>query len=77
MEAKEGERVAKLEERVTQVEKRMDRSEDDRAMLHEVLARIDKTLYTQKTFLGGILFAIGAVWAILQVAWDTIQRHFR
>ena len=72
----ENERLARIELRVEQLEKQMGDSTSDRFALHKLVQDIHDTIIKQKTFVGGILFTVGAMWAILQVAWDFVQKRF-
>ena len=70
------ERLARVEEKVDALGKRMDQSEGDRSKMHQTLEEIRDGITKQRTFVGGILFTVGAIWAVLQVTWDAIQHHF-
>jgi len=63
---------AKLERNETDITKlfdflrdHMEKEEHDRAEFLKMLAEIDTVIKKQKSFLGGVVFAISSVWAIV------------
>jgi hypothetical protein len=62
-----GERMARLEARVEAFEKLtiafMAESSKDRKALHETLHAISAKLDSQRTFVGGVIFTLSAIWA--------------
>jgi len=73
--SEQNERVAKLETRMDAMERRMDKSETDRQGIHTLLTEVNENLIKQRTFIGGILFTVGAVWSVLQVGWDMLRER--
>lgn len=62
-----GERIARLEGRLEAFEnttlKFMSDSANDRKALHETLNSLSNKLDSQRTFVGGIVFTLSAIWA--------------